>query len=68
MVVTTKCPPLDADMLRAAEFLEREALALDIAFALSEVCGDTDQFDALAKERHDEMLRLAKRLRRAAGK
>ena len=54
--------PLSADLIRGAEILEREAKAI-INCASPIAChrrGDIDD--------HDEMLRLAHRLRRAGGK
>ncbi|MHB8413891.1 MAG: hypothetical protein ACYDB1_00655 [Acidiferrobacteraceae bacterium] len=53
---------LDADLLRAAEILEREAETIRASFSVNGKLA----LAGAEKRDHDEILRLAKRLRKAA--
>ncbi len=61
----SKTPALTADILRAAEILDREARVLAFSYkAGNRWPARTGQ----TKKDHDEMRRIARRLRRMAGK
>ena len=60
----TKPPDLAADLLRAAEILDREA---KILHSCHTAAGKWPARWAPTKRDHDEMRRLARRLRRFAG-
>lgn len=64
--ISSAARPLTDDMIRAAKFLERDATRLKVTYAFQNNTWLPD-FKA-EKIRYDEMLRLARRLRRAAGK
>ena len=58
---------LDADLIRAAEILEREAQCLRDSHTLDDKWVRMDDLDRHAKAEHDEMRRLARRFRKVAG-
>ena len=58
---------LDADLIRAAEILERDAQCLFDSHTLDGLWLRMDDLDRHAKKHHDEMRRLARRFRRVAG-